>query len=293
MRRAALVLVWVALGARDAAADPTLRLDGGLSAQACPLPDVRDAVRGMLGRDPFADDAAVAVQLATSRTDAGVEATLSRGGDERVLDAPDCEQLAQSIAVALVLLMQDAAPPLQVEEVESPPSVVAAAPRAPAHIDAEVLASGAAAVGRDLSPQLVAGVRIRRGAGSAALELSLEPPDTFDVSATGFVTVSRTAFALSPCAHAGAFGFCAVLTAGWTRGTGAGLIDARSAIAPLAAGGLRVEWARALTPRLSLRAFAEGSAYATTTRYLVDEMPVWASPRVEARAGIGIAARIP
>jgi len=56
---------------------------------------------------------------------------------------------------------------------------------------------------------------------------------------------------------------------------------------------LRGAWQHELTRRLALRAHVGADVLATTTRFDVDHMTVWESPRAEASAGIAILAHFP
>ena len=57
--------------------------------------------------------------------------------------------------------------------------------------------------------------------------------------------------------------------------------------------GLRIAWERPVTGRIAIRAHLDAAALLTTTRFDIDDMPVWTSPRVEVLAGLALLAHFP
>lgn len=146
---------------------------------------------------------------------------------------------------------------------------------------------------RGMAAGVMIGARVQRGSASLGVELRADAPEQVSVGSLGQIDVVRAQLTVAPCLHATAFAGCMVASVGAFRGAGDGLVAARSAYAPVVAGGLRLAWEHAFTPRLGVRMHFDVDALATTTRFDVDRMTVWASPRFEAGTGIGIVAHFP
>jgi hypothetical protein len=101
----------------------------------------------------------------------------------------------------------------------------------------------------------------------------------------------RAQIELAPCQHIGAFAACAVIAAGALRGSGIGLAQERAVLAPLAAIGGRLAWEQPLGHSFAALVQVDALVLATTTRFDVDAMTVWTSPRVEAIGGLSLLAR--
>ena len=109
----------------------------------------------------------------------------------------------------------------------------------------------------------------------------------------GAVTVARGGATLVGCRRRGALALCGTATAGWRRGRGEPLAVVGAATTPFAAAGARLAWDHDLTARIGLHAHLGAQVLATTNRFLVDDMAVWSTRRVEGRLGIAVVARLP
>ncbi|CAN5861825.1 hypothetical protein BH11MYX2_BH11MYX2_34520 [soil metagenome] len=286
-------LVVLAIATSSAAADPIAVMSSG---GACNVEGLAAAANTLA--PPAARP--VTAAISTSRADGHVEATVSLstadGTSARAVSAVSCADLVDSLALVLAMAAQtipdDAPPPPtylpnqthERERFEDAP-VANFAPRW------SVLAGGA--VANDLSPSILVGATMRIHANSLGLEARYQLPEQLDVSATGRVSVTTAALSLSPCHHIGALSLCGTASAGFIHGHGTGLADAQSATHPLVALGGRVAWTLPLTARLALRFHLEAEATLTTTRFDVDNMPVWTSDRFAVRGGTALVAHFP
>ena len=209
----------------------------------------------------------------------------------RVIDAASCDELVASVALVIAMTPAHAKPlaPIPEPAPEITRTIVAPAPPRIGRWDA--LAGGAGSIDTGgLVERVALGARYRRGDRSIAAELRGDLPDEHAL-ASGRVDVLRAELAIVPCLHRGAFAACGLAVAGLWRGSGIGLVTEQAAFAPELAVGARIAWETALTARLGLRAHLDADALVTTTRFDVDAMPVWTSPRVEATAGLSLIAR--
>jgi hypothetical protein len=293
------------LAAGTAAAEPRVaRLED--AGTACSLDGLEADVEALIGRDPFDDAAGSAIRIETEVVGEGVVARLAIGDEQvRTLEGADCEELVESLAIVVVLVLRAEAPEPEPEpeplpepkrEPEPEPRLAVAASvevsPSPAPIALDVIAGGAAAgSGAGMAPELALGLRVSRGRARVGVELSLRAPDEL-AAGDGRVVVTTARATVLACFR-GNIDLCAVGSGGVVRGSASGVVDARAASTPLAACGLRASWERPLTGRFALRVHAEARAALTTSRFLVDEMPVWTSSRVEAGAGLSLVAHIP
>jgi hypothetical protein len=128
---------------------------------------------------------------------------------------------------------------------------------------------------------------------AVAAELGGELAQPVTVTTGARVDVQRLAATLAACRRLDAFGICALARAGFDRGSGTGLMDARAASVPLLELGARVTWERPLTRRLALQLRGEGVVAATSSQFDVDDVAVWHSNRFEALAAAGVLVRFP
>ncbi len=213
----------------------------------------------------------------------------------RVIEAQSCDELVTSIAL-VIAMTPTAAPsppppraPIRYDAaLEVTRSVVVAAP-AVVRWDAIVGGAGSVDAGGP-EGRLAIGVCWRRGDRSLGAELRGDLPDDRTL-AVGRIDVLRAELAVTPCLHRGELAACALAAAGVWRGAGIGLLTERAVLAPVATLGVRIAWERGITGWLALRAYLDADALVTTTRFDVDAMPVWTSPRVEAIAGLSLLAR--
>jgi hypothetical protein len=251
-------------------------------------------------------------------------------GETRVLSARSCAELKASLAVVIALVLRShgsapppagepgeadgpdpgAAEPVRDEAPDPPPPVARtrttratgadliverpAPRRAERPAPFALLVAGAAGHAGGWQTELRAGARVRSRRHSLALELHLRPDEEIAVAdSTGGIAVRTTALSVTPCAHLGHLAACGLAMGGWVRGSGRDLVDARTARHPLAALGGLIAWEQGLGAGIAARLFADIRGNLTRTRFAVDHMAVWSSPRVEAWLGLGLLTEIP
>lgn len=294
------------------AAGPDVRvaLETRNGRDACDLARVRAQVVTLVGRDPFDDRAPIEITIESRAVDDADEAILSvvdAGGERgsRTVSARTCDELVTALAVAVALAIESLPPPAEVTprehpsaeidiDAEEPPTVTTAVTRHLASRAFDIVADGVGGpTDRGWRGSFAFGARTRRGHAALEVEAEWTPSETVAVGATGSVHVSSSALAISPCVAARGLFACGTAATGWIRGTGVGLFDPHNATTLMVALGGRVGWERPLTVGFAIRVFGEVRARVTTTRFLVDQMPVWTSPGYDARAGIGLVAHLP
>lgn len=226
-----------------------------------------------VGHDPFDDRArrriVVDIRGTTARVGlAGAERSLG----QRTITAESCTELVASIAVVLAMTVTHTDEPSPSRE-EAP-------------LSAGMFVAGAAGLGD--ATTLTTGLELWRGHGSVAAELRLDLPREV---AGGMIGVTRVQASASPCLRARGFAGCVVGSVGVLRGRGVNVVQARTAVTPTAAVGLRVVWQHGLTRRVALRLHADLAANLFETRLDLDAMPAWTSPRFEGLLGAGVLAR--
>jgi hypothetical protein len=173
------------------------------------------------------------------------------------------------------------------------PTVVAQAPAASARIDPALVARvGVGAAVRDVDALTALGARLRRGELSAEVVAAMQTADEL-AAGPGHVTIGLTAFTTAVCAHMRSFAACATATGGWWTGRGEALFDASTVRLPYIAAGMRVGWAYPMSARFSVELAAGVEVGLTTSRFLVDQMPIWTSPRLSANGTVAAIVQIP
>lgn len=293
-----------AIAAAPVAASPSLRLATG--GDACALDALPARVDALLGGVAIDPDARAVVRVEVARRDDRVTAAVTfedadggRRGPRRV-EAASCDALLDALALVIAMGMPPDVPATAPPPAAPEPAAaleLRAAPQRPATArpdaasELAVTAGGAASLSSNGWGQLLAvGLRWRHARHSLALELRLETPQAQAIGTMGTVEVAMTTIAAVGCRHTGDFAVCAALGAGEVRGSGAGLFDARAAVAPLISGGVRLAWEHEVWRGLRARLQVGADVSATTTQFDVDEMPVWTSSRVQAWAGAGMLA---
>jgi hypothetical protein len=240
----------------------------------------------------------------------------------------DCAELASSVELAISIAIDpfrlDTAPPATERREPAPeatslsgtgpsaasaqggpvagPSVasVAQEPVAPStpgrplsgRVEAGLL--GAMGTAPAAAPGFSAGVGIRRGDVSLALEgrADLSASTSLPIGGTSAST-SLLLASLLPCAHFRMLATCALVSAGALRAAGHGLRDARTVTLPYLAAGARLAIAIPLTTRLSLAIHGDLTTPLIETRVEVDGAAVWTSPVLAFALGAGMAAHFP
>lgn len=307
MGRGLVAAVAVVAAVKVATANP-VRLQ--VTGEACSFDSLEAQLTDLAGADPVDPAARATVRIATSQSGDAYDAQIffddgtSTVRGPRIVTAASCAELVKAVALVVVMALPSepvAAPPAtSVTTTTSATTattaiVTASEPRAPsAPLAIDVVAGGAGGfTSQGLQAQLLVGARIRRAAASLGVELRADVPRDYQVSSMASISVLRTQLSISPCVHAGPFAACALASAGAIHGSGDGLVSARSAYLPLLAGGARLAWEHPISARLALRVHLDLDALLTTSRFDVDHMEVWASPRFEGGAGLGIVAHIP
>jgi hypothetical protein len=305
VRAAVIAGVMACAAGGVAGAAPAVRLV--VHGDACSAEVVRARVIALRGADPFADAAPIAWVLTFATQDGGasVAADIDSDRGARHLVAASCDALADELAIAIGVELEDLSRDV------APPPPAPAAPAAPDHVTASGVATRVEVASRDAAAlqleaatsfgvvaghartQAAIGAAWRRGARSLGVEARWVTPETLGVAADASASVTTATAATSACLHAGAAAACAVVAAGGVHGSSAGLMEARSAWSPLVALGARATWEHAVGAGLALQASAEVDAPVTTTQFLVDDMPVWKTSRVEAWLGIGVVSHFP
>lgn len=309
------VAAFAMVAAAKAASASPIRLQ--VSGNGCSLDSLEAQLTDLAGADPIDPAAPATLRIATSQTRDSYEAQIVFDDGKqtirgpRLVTAATCAELVQAVALVVVMALPReaaAAPAAMAPEAPAPAHgreatattattaiVAASEPRAPgAPLAIDVLAGGAGGfTSQGVQAQLLVGARIRRAAGSLGIELRADVPRDYPVSPMASIAVFRTQLSVSPCVHAGSIAACAVASAGAIHGSGDGLVSARSAYLPLVAGGVRLAWEHPISARLAVRLHIDIDALLTTSRFDVDHMQVWASPRFEGGAGLGIVAHIP
>ncbi|HEX5061682.1 MAG TPA: hypothetical protein VFV99_20085 [Kofleriaceae bacterium] len=287
-------------------------------------PCTREAVAGevrALGGD--LDGAGDRVQIVMHRDGRGAEGSIvytSAAGDvtaPRVVHATSCGELAKSLALIVVMSLRAD------EQVDAPAPVMAPAMIPPAttppmtttptttmtsnelvnhsttsdtraHSSTRHVALFVGAASDTTAhPALELGSRWRHDRLSLGLELRIATPESIDVGDGGTVNVATAGLDAVPCFHAGYLGLCGLATAGMISAEGQALANAATARRAAFAIGGRIELDVPLLHRLSLRVHLDGLQALTSSRFLVDQMPVWTSEPRELWLGAGVLAKFP
>jgi hypothetical protein len=258
----------------------------------------------------FVDDARASVRVVESDHTATV--TIDDGDGHiagpRVIHADSCEELAGSVAVVISMSLPAIAAlpePQPLPKSDAMRVVIAAVklkePVPQAH-DAEIAggveierpgdvkysATASMGIASAVGMNIAAGIRVRWDDSSIAAEIAVTPPQEIVAS---HVSIERASIALAPCHHFGDVGACAVVRVGLDRGVGTGLMDARTAVVPLAELGPRLTWEHRLTDLFSVQLDAEVDLALTTTQFDIDHVAVWRTNRFAGLAGAGVVLR--
>ena len=299
--RAGFGIALVAAGVGSASAAPAKLV---VIDDACSSELFASRVAALSGRDPFADGPVAGVAPITveiERTPRGVAARVRSGDDQRDLAAATCDELGDAVAVVVALAIRDlpAAVATSVEvphaEARSVPVVRSIIHRSTSALELEAASSlGVSSVG--LRSRIAIGGDLRRGPVSLGLDLSGDLPAALPVGAVGdgaHVTVEGASLSIAPCVHAGPIAACTLATVGVLRGAGTGLLESHPAAAKYVAVGGRLAVRRSLTRSTALELHIDVDAPITTTRFTVDQMLVWSTPRIEGWCGVGVVAHFP
>jgi hypothetical protein len=139
---------------------------------------------------------------------------------------------------------------------------------------------------------IVLGGRLDRARTALVADLAIALPERVDVL-NGAVHVTSVRADAGACLRMHRFAACGLIGAGLDRARGEDLMDARAAIRPLAALGLRAEWRQPVSRRIGVRLFASVEQLLVRPRFLVDDTPIWNEPLLQAWLGGGIFFHMP
>jgi len=146
------------------------------------------------------------------------------------------------------------------------------------------------------APDAVSGFDVwigaRRGAGSLALELRTDAPDSAPFAHGGQASVVLLAASVDPCVYAGSFFACALATVGWLHASGSGVSDPQSGAAAMVALGPRVGLDLPLSRSFALRLRGDFSINALRPSVSLNGAE-WQMPRYGAVFAMGVAYRFP
>jgi hypothetical protein len=290
--------------------------------------ELRDAVAGQLGYDPFWEDAprTLSVQLAS---DEQLHAKLElRDGSGRLLGArlltaerQDC----RGLAAALVLAIDIAIDPLFRSRPRAPAAVPAPGPGSPTPAivvapPASAPATGGSAPPRGAisSPAAAArrGVNLRASVGvsawlgaaptvtmavaaqlglrwrlfSCGLEGRVDLPSQTQTAEVGSVQTQLLLGMLVPCLHYRFLAACALLSLGALRGEGVEVAQPRQQTTLYSSAGLRLAAELRLVKSVHLRPHLDLLGVLTRTELRVGDTQVWSTPPVAGAVGLDVMA---
>jgi hypothetical protein len=288
---AAMLLV-----ARAAAAEPLATAKLEVSG-ACELTALESRSNELLGRIAITADARARIAIAVTQDAGAFNATLLFSDEAgaaqpaRTISAATCDELAESVAIVVSLVLRQAPPPPA-----PPPPVVTPPPQddttyTPAPAPTKALELGAS-ISSAKQSALVIGGRLDRGRAALGADLELVAPASVDVG-IGSVHVLSARLDIAGCWRLRGFAACGLAIGGLVRASGEDLMNARSAVRPVAGLAARVEWRQDLSRRVGLRIFVTGEQLLARPSVLVDEAPVWTYPLRQAALGGGLYFRVP
>jgi hypothetical protein len=282
-----------------AAAEPrTTRLDAtGVSE----LASVEERANELLGRNAISTDAAARVDVSTAREGETLSATLTFTDENgvahpRAMTAASCDELAESVALVISLVLREEAPPPPApvspppSPVEQPTNDALFTPAAPPATSRVVELGVATSSARHSA--LVLGGRLERRRTTLGAEVAVGIPEQVDAG-QGAVYVWSARADIAACLRMQSFAACGLAGGGVVRARGTDLMDASSAVLPQASVGLRAEWHQRLTRRVGLRVFATIDQVLVRPSFLVDATAVWTTPLIQAWLGGGVFFHMP
>lgn len=283
--------------------------------------ELRARVADRLGHDPFVAASTTAIEVRVAREDGKWLAQLTAEKDGRPAgaralssDASRCDDLAETLALTLSVLLDPHGPLADATPREAPPvrstkraddpffeppapatkEVAPPAPPAPrvvpfGAVGTSVLFAVAPAPSAGLFAQLGARHRDASLAVEGMVALPSSDPDARGPGAR----VSLTTASLLPCYALSVFETCAVGRVGALHAEGVGVSVPRSASTLYVAAGLRVGAALPLTRALAIAAFAEGAAPLSRTTLVLNDRDAWTTPALAAALGLAVRVRVP
>ncbi len=283
-----------------AAAEPrTTRLD---ATGVCELASVEERANELLGRSAISADAAARIDVTTAREGETLRATLTFTDENgvshpRAMTAASCDELAESVALVISLVLREEAPPPPApastptpRPVEQPTNDALFTP-APPPATSRVVELGVA-TSSARHDAIVLGGRLEQRRTALGAEVTVGIPEEVEAG-QGAVHVWSARADVAACLRMQSFAACGLAGAGVVRARGTDLMDASSAVLPQASVGLRAEWHQRLTRRVGLRVFATIDQVLVRPSFLVDDTAVWTTPLIQAWLGGGVFFHIP
>ena len=291
----AVVLAMPAPASAESMRSARITADG-----VCDLAGLDVRTNELLGRTAIVDGAAARISIVTADRAGAVTATLTfadNAGTQsaRTLDAASCAELIDPLAIVLSLLLREDTgsraaperplPPLPPAPPE-PETEVADIPVVPARTRSRMLEL-AATMGTGGTGAIILGGRVERRRHALGLELHAGLPSATELG-VGTVRVMTAKLDAVACYRHGGFGACGLVMAGLVHGRGEDLMTPQTSILPMAGVGARLEWRQPMSRWGGVRLFADVEQLLSTTRFLVDAIPVWTSDARQAWLGAGI-----
>ncbi len=278
-------------------------------ARGCPSSaELRAAVAGRLGYDPFAGDAPERIEVTIAGSPEGLSANVeaidakgaSRGARTLRSASRDCTELTNALTLAISIAIDPvaltraaepaapipAAPTVVVVQAPEPPKPPERPPT-PTWFEASLVAVGAIEAAPQPSLGVAAGVALRRPRWSLGLEGRADLPTGLGYEG-GSVDAYLLFGTIVPCWRPGIFGLCLLGSAGAEQGSAQGLPAIAHPSAPYVAAGARafVDWQLARV--LALTAQLDMLAPLVTTTLDVSGQPVWTTPPLTAGLALGV-----
>jgi len=321
--RAAACLGVNLAGGGLAHASPVSRLDYARAqdAEMCPTEaQLRAAVSGRLGYDPFGPDATQTVVARIQREQGALRATVTlvqQDGSTReraplVSHTMECSELSEALSLAISIAVDPlsfargpgattpspAPPPVASPHVASPP--VASPPTAPIEQPSpppprtrrfDVRAGFTFSFRLGWAPTPSASAGAFAGVASGPFAIHLEGLHDFGASeggpAGGSVRSSITTGAVVPCVEVDWLSACAQLHLGTLSGSGSDVLNPRDRTDFFAATGLRGAIEVPLRTWLGLRAQIDATYTLTPLTLRIARADVWRTPSIGGAVGLG------
>jgi hypothetical protein len=287
----------------------------------CPSERVfRDLVAARVGRDPFADDASRAIDATLTKRGVqfhGRVALFDASGKvrgERELDDRSCAELAESLAIAISILLDPfgrwarpapletpppvpaSPPPPVAPRVEPPTDAAPPAPPHPAtkdHVAWMPTASVTSALGS--APDLLwgarFGLRLKVRSWSVSAEAAYDTMLSTAQIGRDRVEAERWFGALSPCLHLESAAVCATALMGVIHSFSASVLVPTTRRSLIADAGIRAGWSLWLGRTVGIEPWITATVPLSRTILLVSDEAIWRAPRVAGTVGLSMLVR--
>jgi len=317
------LLLLASIATAHAQARPSAQLRYRHPPELADCPDeleLRNAIAGRLGYDPFEPTAPRLVLATIARDATGLHADIEiRGDDNTVLGTRrlsaarnDCRELGSAMELAISVAIDPLSlsrpplppappppPPAAPEPIAPQPQPPPPPPTAAVAVETRVArplslrASASLLSSLGAGPAIDAGFAVQIGLRSGMVSLGLEGRGDLPASATelptgGGVQSSLLLAALVPCIHYRVARGCAVAGAGELYGSGIHVDQPHDQHTFYAAAGARAGIELHLAGRLSLDVHVDLLGTLTRTTLRLANMDVWTTPPVSAALGVGV-----